>query len=174
MPLVKINRKILNKPEYDIAHTINGTFTINNVNYIYIGADTYQGPNYNYKLFNYTNLVIDASLGTISNAIQVILPESVEQQGYEATAKISNNTVYASISKPTYTTYDIAHTVSGSLTFGGKADIFINDDQYQGPGLYKLFKGFNSVSGWEYLNMVSHAYTRGFRVNNNEISIRLN
>ena len=175
MPVIKITRKTFGKAQYDISHTVTGILTLNKTTYVYIGSDVYQGPDYDYKLFDFNTLVIDPSLGTIANAIQIILPSAAEALGYEATAKVIGNSIYAQINVlPTQTVYDIAHTVTGSLNFNGLTDIFLSNDMYSGPGIYKIFKGFTSVSGWEYLNMVSHPYGRGFRSSNNEISIRLN
>ena len=53
--------------------------------------------------------------------------------------------------------YDISHKVTGSLVLAPGTDVFINDDVYQGPGVYRLFTGYSSVSGVGNLNIVGQS-----------------
>lgn len=72
------------------------------------------------------------------------------------------------------TAYNISHTVTGSLNFSTSTDIFIDNDTYQGPGVYTLFTGFSSVSGVNNLNIVGQSICSGVMVTGNSITVTLN
>jgi hypothetical protein len=70
--------------------------------------------------------------------------------------------------------YDISHKVTGSLVFAPGTDIFINDDVYQGPGVYRLFTGYSSVTGVGNLNIVGQSVCSAPVVSGNYIVTILN
>jgi|LakMenEpi03Aug12_release.lakeMendotaPanAssembly.Ray.scaffolds.fasta_scaffold3510890_1 hypothetical protein len=72
------------------------------------------------------------------------------------------------------TLYDISHIVTGPLVLAPSTDIFIDDETYQGPGIYKLFSGFSSVTGITNLNIVGRSICSGVAVSGNSIVVTLN
>lgn len=70
--------------------------------------------------------------------------------------------------------YDISHKVTGSLTITPGTDVFINDDVYQGPGVYRLFTGYSSVTGVGNLNIVGQSVCSAPDVSGNYIITILN
>lgn len=72
------------------------------------------------------------------------------------------------------TQYNIGHIVTGSLSFAQTTDIFIDDETYQGPGIYTLFTGFSSAGGVGNLNIVGRSVCENVKVLGNSIVVTLN
>ena len=70
--------------------------------------------------------------------------------------------------------YDISHIVTGSLNIAPATDIFIDDETYRGPGIYKLFSGFSSVTGITNLNIVGRSICSEVAISGDSVVVTLN